>query len=404
MHIEQVSLADLAGHYGTPAYVYSRTSIERQWRAFDNALGGGAHRVCYAVKANSNLAILNLLARLGSGFDIVSVGELERVLAAKGDPAKIVFSGVGKRVDEIERALEVGIHCFNIESEAEIDRINVIAKAHGCQAPVAIRINPDIDGDTHPYISTGLQDSKFGIAMDRALSSYQRATSLSGIKTIGLACHIGSQITDLTPFVDALDRLLEFAKRLQATGLDLKHLDLGGGLGICYQDETPPQPDEYIGVLLDHLQDTGYQIILEPGRAIVGNAGVLLTCVEYLKPGLGKNFAIVDAGMNDLMRPALYQAWHTIEPVENKNRPLATWDVVGPVCESGDFLGKARPLAIAGGDWLCVGSAGAYGFSMSSQYNTRARAIELMVDNKQTRIIRERESIPSLYQNEHLLP
>jgi len=403
LHAEQVSLLDIAQQHGTPAYVYSRATIERHWHAFDDALGEHPHLICYAVKANSNLAILNLMARMGSGFDIVSVGELERVLQAGGDPKKVVFSGVGKRVDEIQRALEVGIHCFNVESDAELDRINQIALDNNTRAPISIRVNPDVDANTHPYISTGLKSNKFGVDIDTALPTYQRAASMKGLEIVGLDCHIGSQLTELAPFVDALDRVLALAKRLKTAGITLKHLDLGGGLGITYNDEKPPLPAEYAATLLNKLKDTDYQIILEPGRAIMGNAGVLLTSVEFLKHGEEKNFAIVDAAMNDLMRPALYQAWQAIEPVIEADAPAAAWDIVGPICETGDFLGKDRQLSIQAGDTLCVRSAGAYGFAMASQYNSRPRAVELMVDDAQTHVIRERESVESLYSGEHII-
>jgi len=403
LHAEQVSLVDIANRHGTPAYVYSRTTIERHWRAFDDALGDHPHLICYAVKANSSLAILNLMANMGSGFDIVSVGELERVLKAGGDPEKVVFSGVGKRKEEIERALAVGIHCFNVESDDELDRINEVAQNNNTRAPVSIRVNPDVDAKTHPYISTGLKANKFGIDIDTALQTYQRAADMPSIDIIGLDCHIGSQLTELAPFVDALERILTLADRLKAAGISLQHLDLGGGLGIPYRDETPPQPAEYAGALLDRLKDTDYRIILEPGRAIVGNAGVLLTTIEFLKHGEEKNFAIVDAAMNDLMRPALYQAWQIIEPVITPDTPVETWDIVGPICETGDFLGKDRQLALQAGDVLCVRSAGAYGFAMSSQYNSRPRAIELMVDKDVVHIIRERETIDHLMTGEHLL-
>ncbi|MCW8963893.1 MAG: diaminopimelate decarboxylase [Gammaproteobacteria bacterium] len=403
LHAEQVSLLDIAHQHGTPAYVYSRATIERHWHAFDDALADHPHLICYAVKANSNLAILNLMAKMGSGFDIVSIGELERVLKAGGDPKKIVFSGVGKRVDEIERALQVGIHCFNVESDAELDRINQVALDNNTRAPVSIRVNPDVDAKTHPYISTGLKANKFGVDIDTALHTYQRAASMQGLEIVGLDCHIGSQLTELSPFVDALDRVLALADRLKAAGITLRHLDLGGGLGITYHDETPPLPAEYASTLLEKLKDTDYELILEPGRAITGNAGILLTTVEFLKHGEEKNFAIVDAAMNDLMRPALYQAWQTIEPVVETDTPAASWDIVGPICETGDFLGKDRLLSIQAGDILCIRSTGAYGFAMASQYNSRPRAVELMVDDGQVHIIRERETIESLYRAERII-
>jgi len=344
------------------------------------------------------------MANMGSGFDIVSIGELERVLKAGGDPAKIVFSGVGKRKDEIERALSVGIHCFNVESDAELDRINEVALANNTRAPISIRVNPDVDAKTHPYISTGLKANKFGVDIDTALHTYQRAANMAGVDIVGMDCHIGSQLTELSPFVDALERVLALANRLRDTGITLKHLDLGGGLGISYHDETPPQPAQYASALLERLKDTDYEIILEPGRAIMGNAGVLLTTVEFLKHGEEKNFAIVDAAMNDLMRPALYQAWQMIELVTSSDTPVEAWDIVGPICETGDFLGKGRQLALQPASLLCVRSAGAYGFAMSSQYNSRPRAVELMVDNDEVHIIRERETIENLIAGEHPLP
>ena len=402
---EQVDLAELAEQYGTPAYVYSRATIERHWLAFDAALAGVDHLVCYAVKANSNLAVLNLMARLGSGFDIVSVGELERVIAAGGDPAKVVFSGVGKRTDEIQRALELGIHCFNVESESELDRINAVAQMMGIEAPVSLRVNPDVDAKTHPYISTGLKENKFGIAIERAPEVYARAAEMEGLRVVGVDCHIGSQLTDVSPFVDALDRVLKLVDHLYEQGIALQHIDLGGGLGITYKDETPPLPGDYAGPLLDRLAGRDLKILIEPGRAITGNAGVLLTKVEYLKHHEEKNFAIIDAAMNDLMRPALYQAWQAIIPVlPRESMQARTYDVVGPVCETGDFLGKDRELALKEGDLLAVRSSGAYGFSMSSNYNSRPRAVELMVDGDKVHVVRERETLPQLYQGEHLLP
>ncbi len=402
---EQVDMAELAEQFGTPTYVYSRATIERHWLAFDAALAGVEHLVCYAVKANSNLAVLNLMARLGSGFDIVSVGELERVIAAGGDPAKVVFSGVGKRADEIQRALEVGIHCFNVESESELERINAVAQMMGVTASISLRVNPDVDAKTHPYISTGLKQNKFGIAIEQAPEVYLRAAEMEHLKVIGVDCHIGSQLTDVRPFVDALDRVLKLVDELYMKGIALSHIDLGGGLGITYRDETPPLPGDYVAPLLDRLAGRDLMVMIEPGRAIVGNAGVLLTKVEYLKHHEEKNFAIVDAAMNDLMRPALYQAWQAIIPVlPRENDMEQLYDVVGPVCETGDFLGKERRLAIREGDILAVRSSGAYGFSMSSNYNTRPRAAEIMVDGDQVRVVRERETVHQLYSGEHLLP
>jgi len=404
LYAEQVPLTDIASQYGTPAYVYSRATIERHWHAFDDALGDHPHLICYAVKANANLAVLNIMARLGSGFDIVSVGELERVLAAGGDAGKVVFSGVGKRTDEIERALEAGIHCFNVESDAELDRINEVAITCGKVAPVSIRINPDVDAQTHPYISTGLKANKFGIDIDTALTTYQRAAGMQAISVEGLDCHIGSQLTELSPFVDALERVLNLAQRLADMGISIRHLDLGGGLGIPYNDETPPLPAEYAKALFRHIEDTPYEIILEPGRAIMGNAGVLLTSVEYLKHGEEKNFAIVDAAMNDLLRPSLYDAWQKIEPVISKEAKSDIYDIVGPICETGDFLGKDRELAIEQGDVLCVRSSGAYGFAMSSNYNARPRPVELVADGDKVHVVRKRETVEQLFAGESVLP
>ena len=359
----------------------------------------------YAVKANSNIAVLNVLARLGSGFDIVSIGELERVLTAGGQPEKIVFSGVGKRHDEIRRALDVGIRCFNVEVSAELDRINEIAGELGHIANISIRVNPDVDAQTHPYISTGLKENKFGLDIETAFMEYQRANALPHLNITGLDCHIGSQLTDVAPFVDALDRVLSLLDRLQGVGIRIDHLDLGGGLGICYRDEQPPLPADYVKALYQKLGDLPYEILLEPGRAIAGNAGVLVTKVEYIKPVEGKRFAIVDAAMNDLMRPALYQAWQNIVPVNlTSTAKTACYDIVGPVCETGDFLGKDRELAIEEGDLLAVRSAGAYGFTMSSNYNSRPSAAEVMVDGEQIHLIGARQRLESLWQNESLLP
>jgi diaminopimelate decarboxylase len=406
---ENVPLADIAERVGTPCYVYSRAHIEAQWRAFDQAFGAREHLVCYAVKANSNLAVLNVLARLGSGFDIVSVGELERVLAAGGDPARVVFSGVGKGVHEMERALEVGIACFNVESEAELDRLNEVAGRIGRLASVSLRINPDVDAKTHPYISTGLKDSKFGIPMHAALAAYRRAVALPHLRVIGVDCHIGSQLTELAPFADAVERVVALLDALTAGGLALSHLDLGGGLGIRYRDEQPPSPADYVATLLKKLDvhavnHRHLKVIIEPGRAIVGNAGVLVTRVEYLKHNEARNFAIVDAAMNDLMRPALYDAWQDIVPVQKREGAGQTYDVVGPVCESSDFLGRDRVLNVQAGDLLAIGSAGAYGSSMSSNYNTRPRAAEVMVDGDRFHVVRRRENIEDLLLPESLLP
>jgi diaminopimelate decarboxylase len=402
---EDVSVQDIVYKYGSPCYIYSRATLERHWHAFDRAFGDQAHLICYAVKANSNIAILNLLARLGSGFDIVSLGEMERVLAAGGDPQKIVFSGVGKREDEILAALKIGIRCFNIEVSDELDRINRLAGQLGVIAPVSFRVNPDVDAKTHPYISTGLKENKFGIDIEQALSEYRRAAALPHINVIGIDCHIGSQLIETRPFLDALDRVLNLVSTLKAEGIALHHLDLGGGLGIRYKDEQPPEPADYIGAVLEHLGANDFEILLEPGRAIVGNAGILVTQVEYLKPTAHKNFAIVDAAMNDLVRPSLYSAWQDIIPVKRQSQaPEMRWDIVGPVCETGDFLGKERMLKIAQGDLLAIRSSGAYGFSMSSNYNSRPRVAELMVDGSNLHLIRARETIAQLWTGEQLLP
>ncbi len=402
---EDVPVTQLAQRFGTPCYVYSRAAIEQRWHAFDNALAAIDHLICYSVKANSNLAVLNILARLGSGFDIVSLGELERVLAAGGDPRKIVFSGVSKRTDEMQRALQVGIYCFNVESEAELHCLNDTARAMQRKAPVSLRVNPDVDAKTHPYISTGLKDNKFGIPITEAHRVYRLAASMPHLDIIGIDCHIGSQLTEVTPFVDAIKRLLLLLASLKQAGIQLHHLDLGGGLGIRYRDESPPTPAEYAAALSSALGQHHYQILLEPGRAIVGNAGILLTKVEQLKHNDSKHFAIIDAAMNDLMRPALYDAWHEIVAVQpRRDIPTIHYDVVGPVCESGDFLGKDRPLAIQAGDLLAVRSAGAYGSSMSSNYNTRPRAAEVMVDGNTAHLVRQRETIAELFAGEHCLP
>ena len=402
---EDIAVQDIVKKYGSPCYIYSRATLERHWHAFDKAFQDHSHLICYAVKANSNIGLLNLLARLGSGFDIVSIGELERVIAAGGDPKKVVFSGIGKREDEILAALKIGIRCFNIEVRDELDRINHLAKLLGVIAPVSFRVNPNVDAKTHPYISTGLKENKFGIDIDQALTEYRRAATMPNINIIGIDCHIGSQLTETGPFLDALDKLLELVSALKADNINLHHLDLGGGLGIRYNTETPPKPADYIELLLERLGATDFEILLEPGRAIVGNAGILVTQIEYLKPTPHKNFAIVDAAMNDLMRPSLYSAWQEIIPiVKNSNTPEKLWDIVGPVCETGDFLGKDRILKIAQGDLLAIRSSGAYGFSMSSNYNSRPRVPELMVDGNQVHLIRDRESLVDLWSSEHLLP
>ena len=405
MFAEDVDLRSVVSDVGTPCYVYSRATLERHWHAFNDVFAEHDHLVCYAVKANSSLAVLNILARLGSGFDIVSVGELERVLKAGGDPGKVVFSGVGKTAEEMRRALEVGIYCFNVESTPELDRLNQVAGEMGQRAPVSIRINPDVDAKTHPYISTGLKQNKFGIDISSALSIYEHAHGLEHLNVVGVDCHIGSQLSEVDPFVDSLRRLIALIGQLKARGINLHHVDVGGGLGITYQDETPPSPQDYAAAILNELKDQGLKIILEPGRAIAGNAGVLLTEVQYIKPGTEKNFAIVDAAMNDLLRPALYQAWQAIVPVQPRDDASSMiYDVVGPICETGDFLGKDRDLAIASGDLLAIRSAGAYGFTMSSNYNTRPRAAEVIVDGDQYHVVRQRESFDDLVKGETLLP
>ncbi len=402
---EQVPLQKIAERYGTPCYVYSRATLERHWHAFNDAFGEHPHLICFAVKANSNLAVLNLFARLGSGFDIVSVGELERVIAAGGDPRKVLFSGLGKRPDEMRRALEVGIHCFNIESISELERLSQVAADLGKQAPISIRVNPDVDAKTHPYISTGLKENKFGIDINQAAEVYHQAAANCHLNIIGIDCHIGSQLTELEPFLDALDRVLLLVDKLAADGIKIKHLDLGGGLGIRYANEQPPQPAEYAAALYQRLEDRDLEIYLEPGRAIAGNAGLLLTTVEFLKPTEEKNFAIIDAAMNDLLRPALYQAWQEIIPVmANKTGETACYDLVGPVCETGDFIGKGRQLSLSAGDLLAVRSSGAYGFTMSSNYNSRPRVAEVIVDGNQFHLVRQRESLEDLYRGESLLP
>jgi diaminopimelate decarboxylase len=404
LYAEDVSLAAIAKQFDTPCYVYSRAVLEQNFQAFHLALGKIPHRICYAVKANSNLAILNLLTRLGSGFDIVSVGELERVLSAGGDPKKIVFSGVGKKSAEILRALSVGIYCFNVESEVELERINAIAKKTHVMAPLALRNNPNIDAMTHPYISTGLKENKFGIAYEKVLSLCDKIKTLSNIQLIGLACHIGSQLTEMSPFVEALERVKELAEQIKQSGFKLQHLNIGGGLGIVYRNENPPTIAEYIKTITAHIHHLDYEIILEPGRAITADAGILLTEIEYLKHTEHKNFAVVDAAMNDLMRPALYNAWQNILPVDkNARAAVETYDIVGPVCESGDFLGRSRALAISPGNLLAICSAGAYGFSMSSNYNSRPRAAEVMVDKDKCTLIRQRETVQELFANEKIL-
>ena len=405
LYAEDVPLRQIADSFGTPCYVYSRATLERHWHAFDRAFGDHPHLVCFAVKANSNLGVLNALARLGSGFDIVSVGELERVLAAGGDPRKVVFSGVGKQAGEMQRALQAGIRCFNVESAAELERLNQVAQAMGKQAPVALRVNPDVDAQTHPYISTGLKENKFGIAIGDAPALYRRAAQLPNIHVSGVDCHIGSQLTQLAPFLDALDRVVDLVGVLQADGISLDHLDLGGGLGVRYRDETPPEPDEYARALMQRLGDQPREIFIEPGRAIAANAGILLTRVEYLKHGEDKDFAVIDAAMNDLIRPSLYQAWQDILNVEqHPEGTTGIFDLVGPICETGDFLGKQRALTLRQGSLLAVRSSGAYGFTMASNYNSRPRVAELMVDGAQIHLIRQRETVADLFATESLLP
>ncbi|MEN6629562.1 MAG: diaminopimelate decarboxylase [Sulfuricella sp.] len=401
--VESVPLSRIAAEFGTPCYVYSHTALTAAFQSFDQAFAGHDHLVCYAAKANSSLAILDLFARLGAGFDIVSGGELARVLAAGGDANKVVFSGVGKTADEMRQALEAGILCFNVESESELDRLNQVAGEMGKRAPVSLRVNPDVDPKTHPYISTGLKGNKFGIAYADALRVYCHARDLPHLDVIGIDCHIGSQITEISPFVDALDKVLLLIDALEKEGIAIHHLDLGGGLGICYSDETPPPVADYAKALLEKLANRKFRILVEPGRALVGNAGLLLTKVEYLKHGDTKNFAIVDAAMNDLMRPALYDAYHAILPVKEGKGVTQRYEIVGPVCESGDFLGHDRHLHLAEGDLLAVMSAGAYGMSMSSNYNTRPRAAEIVVQKNNTYLIREREKISQLFALEQRL-
>jgi diaminopimelate decarboxylase len=402
---EKVALRDLAEHYGTPLYVYSRATIERHFNAFERALADRPHLVCYAVKANSNLAVLNILARMGSGFDIVSGGELQRVLKAGGEPGKIIFSGVGKQPEEMALALETGIRCFNIESEAEIQTLNQIARELGKTAPISFRINPDVDAKTHPYISTGLKENKFGINIEEAERIYLHAHQQSNLEVIGIDCHIGSQLTEISPFIDALDRLLALINKLAVHGIHIKHLDLGGGLGVRYKDETPPLPADWASALSHQLSSFDGEVIVEPGRAIVANAGILLTRVNVVKNNEDKNFAVVDAAMNDLLRPSLYSAWQDIIPVkQHSDAPTSSFDVVGPICETGDFLGKNRDLSIEAGDLLAVRSSGAYGFSMSSNYNSRMRAAEVMVDGNTHHLVRARETFDDLVRGEALLP
>ena len=399
LYVEDLPVKQLAEEFGTPLYIYSRATLERHWHAFDSALGKHPHLICYAVKANSNIGILNVMAKLGSGFDIVSQGELERVLAAGGEASKVVFSGVAKSRAEIMRALEVGIRCFNVESIAELHHINQIAGEMGKIAPISLRVNPDVDAHTHPYISTGLKENKFGVSVDEAREVYKLAATLPHVKITGMDCHIGSQLTELQPFLDATDRLIRLIEQLKEDGITLKHLDLGGGLGVTYTDETPPHPSDYAAALLNKLK--GYEnleIILEPGRAIAANAGILVAKVQYLKSNESRNFAITNTGMNDMIRPALYEAYMNIIEIDRTlEREKAIYDVVGPVCETSDFLGKQRELAIAEGDYIAQRSAGAYGASMSSNYNSRPRTAEVLVDGDKAHLIRRRESLSELW-------
>ena len=401
---EGVALSAVAERFGTPTYVYSRAHIEAQYRSYTDALQGAEHLVCFAVKANSNLGVLNVLARLGAGFDIVSGGELERVLAAGGRADRVVFSGVGKTREDMRRALEVGVHCFNVESTDELERLQVVAAEMGKVAPVSLRVNPDVDAGTHPYISTGLKENKFGIAIADAEAIYVRAAQLPNLEVVGVDCHIGSQLTTVEPFLDALDRLLDLVDRLADCGIHLRHLDLGGGVGVRYRDEQPPLVADYIKAIRERVGDRELALVFEPGRYIVANAGVLITRVEYLKHTEHKDFAIIDAAMNDLIRPALYQAWMGVSAVQPRGGEGRAYDLVGPICETGDFLGKDRVLDLAEGDLLAVESAGAYGFVMSSNYNTRGRCAEILVDGDQAFEVRRRETIAELYAGESLLP
>jgi diaminopimelate decarboxylase len=406
LHIEGLAATGLAQRFGTPLYVYSKAAMLAALAPYQRALQGRAHLLCFAMKANSNLAVLQLFARAGCGFDIVSGGELERVLAAGGDPRTVVFSGLGKTRAEMARALEVGVRCFNVESEAELEVLGEVAHARGQRAPVSLRVNPDVDAGTHPYISTGLKGNKFGIAHERALAAYRRAAELPGIEVVGIDCHIGSQITEAAPYLDALERVLDLVEVIEADGIALRHVDLGGGLGITYIDETPPAADALLAQLLARIDARGHghrELLFEPGRSLVGNAGVLLSEVLYLKPGASKNFCIVDAAMNDLLRPAMYQATMAIVAATPRDEPAQRYDVVGPVCESGDWLGRDRELAVRQGDLVAVLSAGAYGMAMASNYNSRPRAAEVLVDGTQAHLVRERESVPALFAGERLI-
>ena len=404
LHAENIALSQIAADFNTPCYVYSKAALTQAFTSFKAGLLGTNHLVCFAVKANPNLAILNLFAKLGAGFDIVSGGELARVLAAGGDPQKIVFSGVGKTADEMRAALIAGIFCFNVESASELARLNAVAGEMGKIAPVSLRVNPNVDAKTHPYISTGLKNNKFGVAFDDAIKVYEAAAAMPNITVHGVDCHIGSQITELAPFIEALDLILGLVDKLETKGIPISHIDVGGGIGITYSDETPPEFTAYAKAILDKINKRNVKLLFEPGRALVGNAGVLLTNVEYLKPSEAKNFAIVDAAMNDLMRPALYDAYHDIQAVNPRAGQAETYEIVGPVCESGDFLGHDRALNLAEGDLLAIMSAGAYGMSMASNYNTRGRAAEVMVDGDNTFVIRQREKIADLFALEQILP
>jgi len=404
LYAEDIPVAKIIEQYGTPCYIYSRATFERHFKAYVDACGSQPHLICYAVKANSNIGVLNLLARKGAGFDIVSIGELERVLAAGGDACKVVFSGVGKQAHEIQRALEVGVFCFNVESEAELALINQIAGEMGKVAPISLRVNPDVDAKTHPYISTGLKENKFGIDINLAPQVYCHAATLPHVDIRGVDCHIGSQLTEIKPFLDALDRVLALIDTLAEDGISLHHLDLGGGLGVTYNDETPPHPSEYAQAIVEKLSGRDLTLIFEPGRSIAANAGILVTEVALLKHTADKNFAVVDAAMNDLLRPALYQAWQAIEAVKPRDGTTNNYDIVGPICETGDFLGKDRELCLEPGDLLAIRSSGAYGFSMSSNYNSRNRAAEIMVDGEQTHVVRRRESFAEQIAPESCLP
>ena len=401
---EDLTVSDIAARYGTPCFIYSRATLERHYRVYAEALAGHPHKICFAVKANSNLGVLNVLARMGAGFDIVSEGELDRVLTAGGDASNIIFSGLGKTTNEIRKALDVGIHCFNVESEAELSRINEIAQAEEKIAPISVRVNPNVDAGTHPYISTGLKENKFGIPASNAIDLYRNAAKMDGINILGIDFHIGSQLTTVEPFLDAIDRILEMVNKLDEEGIKISHFDMGGGLGVPYGKEEPPHPSELIALVREKFTGREMEIVVEPGRSIAANAGIFVTRIEYLKKSEQKNFAIVDGAMNDLIRPALYGAWQEIVPVEKTSKAAAVYDVVGPVCESSDFLGKDRELNIAAGDLLAVRSAGAYGFVMSSNYNTRPRVAEIMIDCSDSYLVRERETVAELFANEYMLP